>query len=400
MNQLREKSNLLISQVDTRFKRYLYRQLPFGKRLLIVTGARGVGKTTMLLQYLKENFYPSDSVIYVTLDDIYFLNNSFYEFAKKFRQNGGKLIVIDEAHKYNNWAVEVKNLYDTYQDLKFIITGSSILSLYKSQADLSRRALFFTLQGLSFREFLELKYNFVLPVISLNDIISKHVQIAAEIRDKLKFPIKYFKEYLKSGYYPFFIEESEEVFYYQRLKQVIEITLNNDLAILTEINVKTIQKLLKLLVIIAQSSPFKPNISKIAQLLDLSRDTLYKYFDLLRRASLIKTLPSSTRGIRSLGKIEKVFLENPNLFFALDTDNTRIGSIRETFFMNQVSSQNTVNATKNADFIINEKYTAEIGGKNKQQKQIKNTKNAFVIKDNIQIGNDNIIPLWLFGFLY
>ncbi len=400
MNQLREKSNLLISQVDTRFKRYLYRQLPFGKRLLIVTGARGVGKTTMLLQYLKENFYLSDSVIYVTLDDIYFLNNSFYEFAKKFRQNGGKLIVIDEAHKYSNWAVEVKNLYDTYQDLKFIITGSSILSLYKSQADLSRRALFFTLQGLSFREFLELKYNFVLPVLSLNDIISRHVQIAAEFRDKLKFPIKYFKEYLKSGYYPFFIEESEEVFYYQRLKQVIEITLNNDLAILTEINVKTIQKLLKLLVIIAQSSPFKPNISKIAQLLDLSRDTLYKYFDLLQRASLIKTLPSSTRGIRSLGKIEKVFLENPNLFFALDTDNARIGSIRETFFMNQLSPGHKLAFGGKVDFLVDNKFYFEIGGANKTHHQITGIDNAYLSVDDIEIGFGKTIPLWLFGFLY
>lgn len=398
MEKLSQYSNSRIGGVQTHFKRYLWKIVNWENRLNIITGPRGVGKTTLLLQYIKENLaHAPDEVIFVNLDDLFFSRNTLVDFADEFVKRGGKHLFIDEVHKYGNWSQEVKNIYDYFPGLRVNITGSSALDIYKGQADLSRRAILYKMNGLSFREFIELKYGYRFPVLRLEDILSNPMKPISMILEKIK-PIKLFEEYLDAGYYPFFIEGEAE--YHTRLKQTVNHILDNDLPSVELIDYQAVLKLRKLLSILSEIVPYKPNISKLSEQIGVSRETLAKYLHLLERADLLMLLRTSTHGISKMNKPEKIYLNNPNLISSLSSQMSQIGTVRETFFMNQLQVVHHVQYSASGDFVVDNKYTFEIGGKNKTNKQIAGIDRAYIAADNIEFSSQNKIPIWLFGFIY
>jgi hypothetical protein len=384
-----------LTQTDT--VRDFINDIDWSNRLIGIKGSRGVGKTTLLLQYIKKNFKPDESVLYVSADHLYFAGNSIYELAYIFKNKGGRLLVIDEIHRYDNWAAEIKNIYDDFPLLSVIFMGSSLLHLHKAKADLSRRAVMYDMQGLSFREFLNFNNNISFKKFTLSQIIQNHTEIALEIVSKIK-PLQFFELYLKYGYFPFFLENINS--FHQKLSEIILTVLEVDIPQFSKLNIHNIVYLKKLLSIISHSVPFKPNLNALSERTGISLNTLKHYLKLLAEANLLNLLYVEEKGINSLNKPEKIFLHHPNLMYNLASDNINIGNIRETFFFNQVSQKYLVHASKHADFIVDNNYHFEIGGKNKKQKQIKDLNTAYIVKDDIEIGSDNIIPLWLFGFLY
>jgi predicted AAA+ superfamily ATPase len=352
-------------------------------------GPRGVGKTTMLLQYIREK--NDKRMLYVSADDIYFSRYRLSDLASEFHKNGGKQLFIDEIHKYKDWSIELKNIYDFYPDLKVFFTGSSILDIRKGMADLSRRALVHLMQGFSFREFLKFKYGIEVKVHSLDEIISNKISLL----DSVEHPLPLFREYLRTGYYPMSADENLAI----RLGQIINLTLESDIPQFANLSVTTARKLKRLLLVVAESVPFKPNFAALAAKLEVSRNSLDEYMTFMEDAGLVARLRNQASGVISLGKIDKIYLDNTNLIYCLSEKEPEIGNVRETFFLNQMRvSQAPVSSTV-ADFKI-EQYTFEVGGKSKTQEQIKNTPNAFVVKDNIEYGYKNIVPLWAFGLNY
>ena len=390
MESLIKKSNILLSQTTLDFKRYLFSEIAWGDRMLGIVGPRGVGKTTMLLQYIKENLDVSET-LYVQADDIYFANHTLIELADEFSKNRGKFLFIDEIHKYTGWSQALKSVYDYFPQMKVVFTGSSILDILKGSADLSRRALIFKMQGLSFREYLFLFHNIEVEKMTLQDIL-KHKTDHFPVRH----PLPLFKDYLQRGYYPFGIDDT---MFLHRLNQVIIQTLETDIPIYANMNISTGKKLGKLLKIISQSVPFKPNFTKIAAMLEASRNNIDDYCYLMEQAGLIMQLRDIGEGIGQLGKVDKVYIDNTNLIFALAEENPKTGNIRETFFFNQMRVKNNVYRSEKGDFNINN-ITFEIGGKSKNQEQIKDLKNAYIVKDDIEYGYQNVLPLWAFGLNY
>jgi len=389
METLYQKFETLLQSTTTDFKRYLYQQISWDNRLIGIIGARGVGKTTMILQHIKENL-DSKKALYVSADDMYFGENKLYDLTDNFYKSAGEYLFIDEIHKYPNWSRELKNIYDSFPSLKVIFTGSSVLDILKGSADLSRRAIIYKLQGLSFREYLKLFHNYENEVYSLEQIVNNEVKLK-----NIKHPLPLFNDYLKRGYYPFGLENEMNL----RLGQIIVQTLESDIPQYANLNVGTSRKLKRLLSIIAESVPFKPNFSKISEMISVSRNSLDDYFTYMEKAGLISQLRDETSGIRGLGKVDKVYLDNVNIIFNLVGDKSNIGNICETFFFNQMRVKNEVISSKNADFII-DNYTFEVGGKNKQQNQIEKDGKSFVVKDDIEFGYLNVIPLWAFGLNY
>lgn len=389
MENLFQYSNQLISQVDTSFTRYIYKQIKWQNRLIGITGPQGIGKTTLLLQYIKKNLNLSEA-LYVTAEDFYFSRYRFIDLADEFVKAGGKYLFIDEIHKYPEWSKELKLIYDYHHALQVVFTGSSILDIRKGSSDLSRRAVIYTMQGLSFREYLGLFHQLDAPAYTLDEILNHKVNLKA-----LPHPLPLFKEYLKKGYYPFAKEEE----FRTKLHQVINQTLEVDIPTHASMNVSTGRKLKQLLAIIAQNVPFKPNMSKIAEMLNISRNNIADYLLYIEEAGMIIQLRSQTKGIRSLGKVEKVYLDNTNLLYNLADKNHNLGNLRETFFLNQLKVNQQVSSSEEADFRINA-VDFEIGGKNKGVKQIQNAKKGFIVKDNIETGFLNTIPLWHFGLMY
>jgi predicted AAA+ superfamily ATPase len=378
----------LLTQTDTSFVRYLHDKINWNARMLGIVGSRGVGKTTLLLQHIKL-YLDAEKTIYADAGNIYFSENSLFNFAQTFYKNGGKHLFIDEIHKYADWSKELKMCYDNLPALQIIFTGSSILDIYKGSDDLSRRALSYFMAGLSLREYLVMSQKIQAPVYSLEEILTNKVKLPTE------HPLPLYKQYLQKGYYPFFAEPEYE----QRLQNVINQTLENDIPLFANMNVATSRKLKQLLYIVAQSVPFKPNIKKIAEMTDIHRNQIKDYFHYMEQAGLIIQLQSEGRGLNALSKPEKIYLQNPNLIYCLANQKADTGNLRETFFINQMSVNNRVLSSKKADFAI-DKHIFEIGGKNKKQKQIEGVDNAFIVKDDIEYGYKNIIPLWAFGFNY
>ncbi|MDY0344531.1 MAG: AAA family ATPase [Lentimicrobium sp.] len=389
MRTLYQKFETLLQSTTTDFKRYLYEKVSWDSRMIGIIGARGVGKTTMILQHIKENLN-SKKALYVSADDMYFGENRLLDLADDFYKNAGEYLFIDEIHKYPDWSHELKNIYDSFPGLKIIFTGSSVLDILKGSADLSRRAIIYKLPGLSFREYLKLFHNYETEVYSLEQIINNEVKLV-----NIKHPLPLFNDYLKRGYYPFGLENEMNL----RLGQIIVQTLESDIPQYANLNVGTSRKLKRLLSIIAESVPFKPNFSKISEIISVSRNSLDDYFSYMEKAGLIGQLRNKTSGIRGLGKVDKVYLDNTNIIFNLVGDKSNAGNLRETFFFNQMRVRNKVISSKIADFII-DKYTFEVGGKNKQQNQIEKDGKSFVVKDDIEFGYLNVIPLWAFGLNY
>jgi predicted AAA+ superfamily ATPase len=389
MDSLFQKQQLLIARTSVSFKRYMYDKIPLESRMVGITGPRGVGKTTMLLQYIKEK--NDKDTLYVSADDIYFSRRRLTDLADEFYKNAGKRLFIDEIHKYKDWSVELKNIYDFYPDLKVCFTGSSILDIRKGMADLSRRALMFSMQGFSFREYLKFYHDLDIPVHSFGDIINNNISLF----DQVEHPLPLFRDYLQKGYYPMAVEDNLTL----RMEQILNLTLENDIPQFANLSVTTARKLKRLLLVVAESVPFKPNFVSLAGKLEVSRNSLEEYMSFMEDAGLIAHLRNQSSGIIGLGKVDKVYLDNPNLIYHLSEKEPEIGNIRETFFLNQMRVNNAPVSSVIADFKIG-KYTFEVGGKNKTQEQIKNTPDAFIVKDDIEYGYRNVVPLWAFGFNY
>lgn len=390
MEKLFEKSRARIAEVSVDFVRDIHDEIAWDDRLIAILGARGVGKTTLLLQHIKlHDDIPTS--LYVTADDLWFTSHTLVELADTFYKNGGRTLYIDEIHRYGNWSVELKNIYDSYSGLKVVYTGSSILDIRRGGADLSRRHLEYMMYGLSFREYLILAHDIKLPVSSLEDILSHNIKFPTnEYR-----PIALFKEYMKMGYYPFF----QQIDYLSRLQQVVDQVLEVDIPKYAELSLTTIEKLKRLMYVISQSVPFKPNYSKLGRDLECHRTSLSDLVLLLDKSQMIQILRDDSFGVSSLGKVDKIYLGNTNLAYALSDAEPEVGNLRETVFLTSVKPRYDVMSSSVSDFKVG-KYTFEVGGKNKKQKQIHGVDNAFVVKDDIEYGYLNVVPLWAFGFLY
>ena len=367
-------------------------------RLVGIKGARGIGKTTLLLQYIKLNL--SDQLgktLYVSLDSIWFNTHSLIDLVDHFCQRGGEYLFLDEVHKYPGWAQVLKNIYDDYPTLKVVFTGSSLLEILNARADLSRRAVVYEMQGFSFREYVRMEVGIDFDILSLDQILRNHVNEAMKIQQKIK-PFQYFETYLKQGYYPFYREQPE--LYEIRLGEVINMMLEIELPLLRGVELAYIAKVKQLLVIIAESVPFIPNVSKLSEKININRATLLSYLHYLSEIGLTRNLFKESYGISRLQKPAKVYLENTNLIYMLAKQNANVGNIRETFFMNQLAYNHRVIYAEQTDFKVDDTYFFEIGGKSKTNRQIATVENSYLVVDDIEYGYGNKIPLWLFGFMY
>lgn len=397
MKELQEKFIRKIEVTPMNFTRSLMDSIRWEARLIGIKGARGVGKTTLILQYIKKNIPIDQSSLYVSLDNIWFANHTLSSLVDQFVKQGGKFLFLDEVHKYPNWSQELKNIYDDYPELKIVFTASSLLEILNGRADLSRRAIVYTMQGLSYREYLNLKLGLQLPSYSLDTILEDHLAISRHINTHIK-PLEHFSNYLQQGYYPFFQEVPE--LYFQRIEEVINIILEIELPLLRKVEIGYVSKLKQLLQIISESVPFVPNVTKLSERIGINRNTFVSYLYFLEEAHITRNLYKDAKGITQLQKPNKIFLENTNFQYALSPSQANIGNIRETFFLNQLSVAHTLEFIDETDFLVNHKYKFEIGGKSKSKHQIKNQEQAFLVVDDVEYGMGNTIPLWLFGFLY
>ena len=378
-----------LEQTSSFFHRYLYDRVSWDARMFGIVGPRGVGKSTMILQYIKEH-RADRRMLYVSADHVYFTTHTLVETADEFAREGGGQLFIDEIHKYEHWSQELKQIYDTHPDLKVMFTGSSVLDIYKGAADLSRRAAVFLMQGLSFREFLLLFKGIEVPVYTLEEILTNRARIPGVLH-----PLPLLHEFLQRGYYPF----ASDVNYEMELRQVINQTMEVDIPQYANMSASTGRKLKKLLAVIAQSVPFKPVMDSLATAIGVSRNVLPDYFLYMEKAGMIGQLRDDTGGIRGIGKVEKVYLDNTSLAYLLGGTATDIGNIRETFFYNQVRVDHDVISSRISDFEIDGR-TFEVGGRKKGKKQIIDAREGYIVKDDIEFGVGNTIPLWAFGLLY
>lgn len=379
----------LIKRTPTKFIRYKYSDIDWQARLIGIVGPRGVGKSTMMLQHIALSGTQGES-LYVSADNMFFSNHTLVQLAGDFVKDGGKHLYIDEVHKYEGWSREIKNIYDVHPALQVVFSGSSVLDIKKGEADLSRRALMYSMQGISFREYLELWHNIKSNTYSLDDILAHKVSLP-----DVEHPLPLFRQYLKDGYYPYALEGA----FQQRTEQVITQTVESDIAQYAELKATTARKLKRMLGIIATLAPYKPNADNLAKEIGVSKNNVPDYLVFLERAGMISLLHDDIKGLRELGKIEKVYVDNPNLMMLLASGNPDVGNVRETFFLNQLRVRNNVVASRDSDFVIGQ-YTFEIGGKKKGKKQIEHLQHGIVVRDDIEIGHSNVVPLWHFGLNY
>lgn len=389
MEQLFEYFNRKLIDTPIDLVRYKYAEIECGGHALGLVGPRGVGKSTMLLQYIKMHLDVKDT-LYVSADHLYFSSHTLVDLADRFYKMGGKHLFVDEIHKYEGWSVEVKQIFDSYSDLQLIISGSSILEITKGMADLSRRVPIYEMQGLSFREYLHLFHGIKMDAIDMNRLLQHKYVIPG-----VEHPLPLFNDYLRRGYYPF----GRDVAYDIELLQVVAQTMESDIPMYLNANVSIGRKLKQLLMVVAESVPFKPVMQKLADVTGINRNYIQDYLMYMERAGMIAQLRDAVGGIRGLGKTEKVYLDNTNLIYALSPKRADIGNVRETFFMNQMRVVGDVMCSPVSDFLV-DGMTFEIGGRKKGQKQISEVKNGYVVKDDIETGYANVLPLWAFGLLY
>lgn len=405
MQEIFANSNSLIENISLEFKRYLFSEINWNTRLIEILGSRGVGKTTMMLQKSKLlNSQKPNQAVYISLDDKLMYNNSIVDIAEELVKYGVQYIFLDEVHKYPpkikgfDWSAEIKNVYDRFPGLNIVYSGSSVLKIYKGQGDLSRRKSSYRLAGLSFREYLSLNEIFAINSFLLNDILTNHQEITGSISKKIKI-IPHFKEYLKTGYFPFYKEDPLN--YFNRLNAILNVIIETDIPAVAEITFETSLKLKKLLAAIASTVPYVPNLVNLRQELFVAdQRTLLRYLDFLEKAEVLNTFSQKAKGNKILHKPDKIYLGNTNYFYALNMHGEEMGTIRELFFQTQVGVNHSLKIPRSGDFIVNDKFIFEIGGKNKTQHQIRDLTNAYLVLDDIENGIFNRIPLWLFGFLY
>ncbi len=387
----------LLSSVDNSYHRYLYDKINWDNRLIAIKGPKGVGKTTLVLQHIKDTFKDVTKALYVSMDNIWFKSHTVSELVEYHYSHGGTHIFIDEVHKYNDWAQEIKNVYDSYPDFNIVVTGSSLLQLEDAmEHELSRRCRMYDLQGLSFREFVRLETGKEFNVYNIEQVVKSHFEIATEITSKVKI-LPLFEKYVRNGYYPFYREEGDG--YWDRLQFVVRTIVENDIPSVDKIEFESLYKAERFLSILSEMVPFTLNIASLTSTLGLSRNSLLKIFDLLDRAKLIRLMYTCKVGMKQLAKPEKILFDNSNLLFAL-TSNVDSGTVRECFFCNQVGQLYNTVIPKTGDCLVNDKYLFEIGGKKKSFKQVKEIPDSYVAADDIEVGMGNRIPLWLFGFMY
>ncbi len=396
MERLFETFAQLLSQTSTTFVRDQIDEIAWEARLTGIRGARGVGKTTLLLQHIKLRRQPGDgSVLYASLDNIWFSDHHLYDLASDFAKRGGRYLYIDEVHKYPNWAQELKNIYDNIPSLNVVFTGSSMLEILNARADLSRRAAVYDMQGFSFREYLNRNLGLKLPKVTLDDVLRHHYELSGQILNEVKV-LAHFTDYLHHGYYPFYNELP--TLYRSRINEVVNLVVDIEFPQLRGVDPAYLPKIKQLLYIIAETAPFTPNITKLGERIGLTRNSLLLYIAALHDSRLTYCAQKTAFGLTRLQKPDKIYLENTNLMYALADTTPNDGSVRETFFANQLHRDHRLNIAEQGDFTIDGRYTFEVGGKG--QKQIEDIPEAFIAADNIEYGMDNKVPLWLFGFLY
>ena len=394
IDSLKEYSVLFFSKKTPKYERDLLQQLNLNNKLIGIIGAKGVGKTTLLLQFMKKQSYDMDEMLYLSVDHPLMSSTTILEVAKDFSALGGKLLILDEIHTQANFANDLKTIWD-FLELNVIFSGSSALHL--EGADLSRRAMKYRLPTLSFREFLEIETDQKFERYSLESVVESHTSIATEILSMTK-PLKYFKEYIRYGYYPFYLEDRESSKI--KLTDAINKTIDVDLVNIYTIDAKKLRNIKKILTMLCLSAPYKPNMRTLSESVELDTKTLYSYLNALQAGCIIRMVPMQSRGESIIKKPEKIYLDNPNMFYSL-CSGANVGTLRESFIASSLeSAKHTITASKRGDFIIDNHYTIEVGGKNKGFEQIKDIENSFVVADDIEVGFGNKIPLWLFGFLY
>lgn len=389
MEQLFENFRRRLHDTPIDLVRYKYGEIEWNGHALGLVGPRGVGKSTMLLQYIKKNLDLNDT-LYVSADYLYFASHTLVDLADRFYKMGGKHLFIDEIHKYEGWSTDIKQIYDSYSDLQLIISGSSILEITKGMADLSRRVPIYEMQGLSFREYLHLFHGIRMDVVSMENLLNHEYAITG-----VEHPLPLFHDYLRRGYYPF----GRDAAYDMELMQVVAQTMESDIPLYLNTNVSVGRKLKQLLMVVSESVPFKPVMQKLADVTGINRNYIQDYLTYMERAGMIAQLRDAVGGLRGLGKTEKVYLDNTNLIYVLSPKRADIGNVRETFFMNQMRVIGDVMCSPVSDFMM-DGMTFEIGGRKKGQKQISDVKDGYVVKDDIETGYANVIPLWAFGLMY
>lgn len=398
MEQLQAQHLRLLSHLPTLYIRGLKEKINWDSRLIGIRGARGVGKTTMLMQYILQKYGTNPQLaLYASLDHLYFTRHSLLDLAEDFHKLGGQCLCLDEVHKYPGWSREIKNIYDGFPDLQIVFTGSSLLNILNAEADLSRRCVSYDMQGLSFREYLLFKENLSLPIIPLDDLLARPLEHSQCILQECK-PLRFFNDYLKEGYYPFFLEKNID--YLTQVQKIVNLILEIELPQLGNVDIANIRKLRSLLSVVSSGVPFAVDISKMAQTAELNRNTIISYLAHLNRAKLLNLLYCDSHNLKRMQKPDKIYMENCNLLHALSFSKVDVGTQRETFFVNQLAYYHRIEYAKNGDFLIDDKYTIEVGGQSKDGKQIAGVHNAYIAADNIEYALGNKIPLWLFGFLY
>ena len=378
-----------IAKVDLRFKRYLYSQINWKARIISIKGARGVGKTTMLLQHILENYEDIDQTLYASLDNLWFATHSLMDLVDWADRHGITRLYLDEVHRYEGWSQALKNIYDNYPDMSIVYTSSSLLVLDNATVDMSRRQTPYTLYGLSFREYLDLEGIF-------NEVLAHHVKKAMDIVGSIKVaPL--FEAYLSRGYYPFYRESLED--FPSRLRETVTVVIDSDLPAVENVTYETLQKVKKLLMIISEHVPFEPNMSELWRQLSTDNESGLKMLYALDKAQVLALLTAKTRNYKSLTKPDKIFLGNPNLMHVLCPKVDK-GNERETFFISQLRVLHDVRYPKQGDFLIDGKHLFEVGGKGKTFEQIADVPDSYLAVDDTEVGSGSRIPLWLFGFLY
>ena len=396
ITMLTEAMQRRLAKTSLVFHRHLYGSIEWGDRLLVVKGPRGVGKTTLLMQRIKEDFMRSGRAFYVSLDNLFFARHSLREVADWHYKNGGTHLFVDEVHYVEKWQTEIKNIYDDYPDLNLVYTGSSMLRIDRAQGDLSRRQMVYRLDGLSFREYLSFEKVADFSPLSLEDILADHVSIATEITKNVKV-LPLFRAYLKSGYYPFYKEVKAG--YGLRIREVVDEVLEKDYPAIDEVSVSTIRKTRKMLMVLAASCPQTPNMSRLYAELETDRNQGLKMLGALEDAGLLRLLSTESKKMKAMSRPEKIYCDNANLMWALHPG-TSVGTERETFFLNQISSMHDVTYPSRGDFLVDGRYLFEIGGEGKGFSQIADIPSSYVVNDDVEVGLGHKIPLWLFGFLY